>query len=64
MNDEYYYIKIKSFEYDEPDQFLVEGGFSPYPKDIRIFDDLDVAIGVKKMLVEGCPKYTVEIVRF
>lgn len=64
MNDEYYYIKIKSFEYDMPDRFLIEGEFSPSPKGVRVFDDLDDAIGVKKMLLDGCPNYTVEIVRF
>ena len=64
MNDEYYYIKIKSFEYDKPDQFLVEGDVSPSPEGIRVFDDLDEAISVKKMLLEGCSTYTVEIVRF
>ena len=64
MNDEYYYIKIKSFEYDKPDQFLVEGGVSPSPKGICVFDDLDEAIGIKKTWLEGCPNYIVEIVRF
>lgn len=64
MNDEYYYIKIKSFEYDKPDWFMVEGGFSPSPKGVRVFDDIDEAIDVKKMVQDDHKGYTVEIVRF
>lgn len=66
MNDEYYYIKLKSFEYDTPDLFLIEGGFSPSPKGVRVFDDVDEAINVKKTIQEGHKSYgyKIEIERF
>lgn len=72
MNNEYYYIKLKSINYDEPDWFLVDADslspnewVSPTPKGITIFDDLDKAIDAKIRLKEYFFKdYIVEIVRF
>lgn len=62
---EYYYIKIKSIEYDQPDGFLTEDGvFLPFPKGIRVFNDLDEAIDMKKIVQDEHKGYTVEIVRF
>lgn len=63
MNDEYYYIKLKSIDYDKPDWFLVEDGLSHSPKGIRIFT-IDEAIDVKKFLQEFHKGYIVEIRRF
>lgn len=64
MGFEYYYIKIKSIEYDRPDWFLVEDGVSPSPKGVRIFNTVDEAIEVKQFLQKDHKGYTVEIERF
>lgn len=63
MNDEYYYIKIKSIEYDQPDRYMIEDGFSLSPIGIRVFDDIDEAIDIKNNLQKE-HNYKVEIVRF
>ena len=64
MSEEYYYIKIRSIEYDRPDWFVTKGGFSPSPNGIRVFDDIDEAIDVKKIVQDGHQGYRVEIRRF
>ena len=66
MNDEYYYIKLKSFDYDQPDRFLTDLGLSISPQGVRVFDDLDEAIDIKKTIQEGHKSYgyKIEIVRF
>lgn len=61
---EYYYIKIKSIEYDRPDWFLTTEGVSTSPEGIRVFNDLDEAIDIKKIVQGEHKGYTVEIVRF
>lgn len=61
---EYFYIKIKSIEYDQPDWFLVEDGLSHSPKGVIIFYTIDEAIELKQFLQEGHKGYTVEIERF
>ena len=64
MGIEYYYIKLKSIDYDERDWFLVEDGLSHSPNGVRIFYTIDEAIDVKKFLQEVHKGYTVEIERF
>lgn len=63
MNNEYYYIKIKSIEYDQPDWYMIEDGFSLSPIGIRVFDDIDEAIDIKNKLQKE-HNYKVEIERF
>lgn len=62
--NEYYYIKLKSIDYDKPDWFLVEDGFSHSPKGVRIFYTIDEASEVKRFLQEFHKGCTVEIERF
>lgn len=66
MNDEYYYIKIRSIEYDGPDYFLTdEGIMSLNPRGIRVFNDIDDAIETKNHLKNSYSNfYYIDIVRF
>ena len=64
MNDEYYYIKLKSIDYDQPDWFLSKDGISPHPDRVKVFSDLDDAIETKNYLKSLYAGYNLEIVRF
>lgn len=49
---DYYYIRLEPISYDdEPRHFLVEGEtISISPKNIMIFDDIDIAIDYKRYI--------------
>lgn len=64
MNNEYYYIKLKSIDYDKPDWFLANSGLSPHPGRLKIFNNIDEAIEAKNYYKSLYAGYYLEIVRF